>query len=287
MTSIGDDKMKRIAILIMFSALVLILTSCFPRSFPRVPKTLLIDDSHNNRIDDEASVELSKLIKAFEDKGYTVDLSSETGFSPEGYGIALVLAPQSSYSVNEMSGLATLLSRGGKVLLLGEYYPYYDNAPINAIASYLEVGIQFNNNLLHDSTNNYDNEEIWVTTTKFNAHPLTAGLSKIVLIAGATLNTSGEAQTIAYAEPTSYVPLNVAAIESLSGVVAGSGSSLTEFSKQVTIVVPLVAAASVGSGKVVAIGDINLFSDDIWEYISGDFIDLFDNRKLLNNIIDW
>jgi len=160
------------------------------------------------------------------------------------------------------------------VLLLGEYYIYYDNAPLNAIASYLEVGIQFNNNLLHDNTNNYDNEEIWVTTTKFNAHPLTSGLNKIVLIAASTLNTS-------------YVPLSEAAKESLSGVVAGNGTSPSEFSDQVTIVVPLVAAASVGSGKVVAIGDINLFSDDIWGYISGDFIDLFDNRKLLNNIIDW
>ncbi|MBN2252669.1 MAG: hypothetical protein JW701_03160 [Kosmotogaceae bacterium] len=279
--------MKRIAILIVFFALVLILTSCFPGSFPRVPKTLLIDDSHNNRIDAEASVELSKLIRAFEDKGYTVDLSSESGFAPEGYGVVLVLAPRTSYSVNEMSGLVTLLSRGGKVLLLGEYYSYYDSAPLNAIASYLEVGIQFNNNLLHDNTNNYDNEEIWVTTTKFNAHPLTTGLNKIVLIAASTLNTSGEAQTIAYAEPTSYVPISAATQESLSGVVAGKGSSLSEFSNQVTIVVPLIAAASVGSGKVVAIGDINLFSDDIWEYISGDFIDLFDNRKLLNNIIDW
>ncbi len=287
MTSIGDDKMKRMAILIMFLVLVLILTSCFPGSFPRVPRSLLIDDSHNNRIDDKASVVLSKLIKAFEDKGYTVDLSSETGFSPEGYGIVLVLAPQTSYSVNEMSGLATLLSRGGKVLLLGEYYPYYNNAPLNAIASYLEVGIQFNNNLLHDNTNNYDNEEIWVTTTKFNAHPLTTGLNKIVLIAASTLNTSGEAQTIAYAEPTSYVPLGVPAEEPLSGVAAGSGYSLSEFSNQVAIVVPLVAAASVGSGKVLAIGDINLFSDDIEGYNSGDFIDLFDNRKLLNNIINW
>jgi len=287
MASIGDDNMKRTSILIMLLALALILTSCFPGSFPRVPKTILIDDSHNNRIDDEASVEMSKLIQALEDKGYTVDLSSESGFSPEGYGIVIVLAPQTAYSVNEMSGLVTLLSRGGKVLLLGEYYTYYDNAPLNAIASYLEVGIQFNNNLLHDNTNNYDNEEIWVTTTKFNAHPLTTGLNKIVLIAASTLNTSGEAQTIAYAEPTSYVPLSVAAKESLSGVVAGNGTSPSEFSDQVTIVVPLVAAASVGSGKVVAIGDINLFSDDIWGYISGDFIDLFDNRKLLNNIIDW
>jgi len=86
--------MKRTSILIMLLALALILTSCFPGSFPRVPKTILIDDSHNNRIDDVASVEMSKLIQALEDKGYTVDLSSESGFSPEGYGIVMFWLPK-------------------------------------------------------------------------------------------------------------------------------------------------------------------------------------------------
>ncbi|MBN2219380.1 MAG: hypothetical protein JW697_03790 [Kosmotogaceae bacterium] len=279
--------MRKVSFFIGVLVLALILTSCFPGSFPRVPRTVLIDDSHNSRIDAAASVELENFIQAFKDKGYTVDLSSEEGFSPEEYGIVVVVAPQTFYSVDEMIELNTLLSKGGKVLLLGEYYSYYDSAPLNAVASYLEVGIQFNNNLLHDNTNNYDGNNIWITTTKFNTHPLTAGLNKIALIAASSLNTSGETQTVAYAEPTTYVPLYVSSRDSLSGVVSGVDLAASEFSSQITIVVPLVAAASVGSGKIVAIGDVNIFSDDLWDYISGDFIDIFDNRKLLENIIDW
>lgn len=287
MTSIGDEEMRKAPFVIGVLVLTLILTSCFPGSFPRVPKKVLIDDSHNSRIDAPASVEFSNFIQAFKDKGYTVDLSSEAGFSPEEYGIVVVFAPQAFYSVDEMIELNTLLSKGGKVLLLGEYYSYYDNSPLNAIASYLEIGIQFNNNLLSDDTNNYDGEKIWITTTKFNAHPLYAGLSKIALIAASSLNTTGETQIIAYAEPTTYVPLDVANRDFFSGVVKGENYAASEFSNQVTIVVPLVAAATAGSGKIVAIGDVNVFSNDLWDYISGDFIDLFDNRKLLDNIIDW
>jgi hypothetical protein len=46
-----------------------------------------------------------------------------------------------------------------------------------------------------------------------------------------------------------------------------------------------VVAARVGSGKVVALGDSDIFSGD--GNLPGAYIDQFDNLKLLQNIINW
>ncbi|HNS68232.1 MAG TPA: hypothetical protein PKG97_11610, partial [Mesotoga infera] len=65
-----------------------------------------------------------------------------------------------------------------------------------------------------------------------------------------------------------------------------SGVQSAEFSSQdVIISVPLVVAARVGSGKVVALGDSDIFSGD--GNLPGAYIDQLDNLRLLQNIINW
>jgi hypothetical protein len=46
-------------------------------------------------------------------------------------------------------------------------------------------------------------------------------------------------------------------------------------------VVSVAAVANVGFGKVFAIGDSNIFADEPDSDIPGDYIDVFDNRRLL------
>lgn len=279
--------MKKLLLISVVIVFALVLTSCWPGSIPLVPKSLLIDDTHNNAVDDTMSNTLAKLIQTFQAKGYSVSLASSAGFVPEQFGAVLIPAPRNAYNTSEKNKLSTLLSLGGKVILLGEWYPYYNNAPMNAITSALGVNISFNNNVLLDNVNNYQSNNSWVTTTKFEAHPLSAGLSKIVLFSGCTLNTGVGVSDIARAESTSYTPAALPPDFPTSS--AGAEMDLTglEFEPQVTIVVPLVAAANVGFGKVVAVGDINIFGNDTGGDIAGDFIDVYSNRRLLENIINW
>lgn len=277
--------MKRIVFFGVVVILVIALASCWPGSIPLVPKTLLIDDIHNNAIGGSFNTLFAKFIQEFQAKGYSVSLASSVGFSPENYGAVLIAVPELTYTAAEKNKLSSLLSRGGKIILLGEWYSYYNNAPLNAITTAIGVNISFNNNELLDKTNNYDGTTYWVTTTKFETHPLSAGLSKIVIFAGCTLNVGAGADVVARAEATSYTASVEAApfsAESSIGV-----SQEEEYDSQVIISVPVVAAARVGVGKVFAVGDTNIFGNEPGSLVSGDYIDILNNKKLLQNIIDW
>jgi len=277
--------MKKLLLISTLVIFALLLTSCWPGSIPLVPKTLLIDDIHNNAIGGSFNTLFAKFIQEFQAKGYSVSLASSVGFSPENYGAVLIAVPQLSYTAAEKNKLSSLLSRGGKIILLGEWYSYYNNAPLNAITTAIGVNISFNNNELLDKTNNYDGTTYWVTTTKFETHPLSAGLSKIVIFAGCTLNVGAGADVVARAEATSYTASVEAApfsAESSIGV-----SQEEEYDSQVIISVPVVAAARVGVGKVFAVGDTNIFGNEPGSLVSGDYIDILNNKKLLQNIIDW
>lgn len=215
----------------------------------------------------------------------TKSLASDVGFLPENYGAVLIAVPTIQYSYAEKSSLSTLLGLGGKVIILGEWYTYYDNTPLNAITTYLGVDIQFNNNELKDNINNFAADNDWITTTRLESNPLTVGLGKIALFATCSLNVGYDSTIIASAEPTAFTPISLESDFTSSS--SGGDYDTQSPNPQVTIVVPVVAAANVGFGKVFAIGDSNIFADEPDSEIPGDYIDVFDNRRLLRNVISW
>jgi len=272
--------MKKLLLISTLVIFALLLTSCWPGSIPLVPKTLLIDNTHSS-----SGGGITRIVQAFQARGYSVFYSSVVGFNPQEYGAVLISAPEVAYTNTEKSKLGNLLSLGGKIILLSEWYSYYNSAPLNAITSYLGVNISFNNNLLLDNVNNYKSRTDWVTTTKFEAHTLSAGLNKIVLFATSTLNAGANTSIVARAEATSYTPAGISPEFSEASSVE-SGVQSAEFSSQdVIISVPLVVAARVGTGKVVALGDSDIFSGE--GTLPGAYIDQLDNLRLLQNIINW
>ena len=174
--------MKRLIIVLTITMALLVLSSCFPGSGPKVPKSLLIDDIHSNYTEEfETSKRYETLIQEFRGKGYTVDLASVKGFSPENYGVVLVATPGDAFSAGEIADLSALLSRGGKIIVLGEWFEYYDNTILNTLLSALGIDIQFSNNKIVDESNNYGFVEYWVTTSLFESHRITSGLDEIAL----------------------------------------------------------------------------------------------------------
>ncbi|WP_367357479.1 hypothetical protein, partial [Mesotoga sp.] len=226
-----------------------------------------------------------ELISEFQTKGYSVSLASDVGFFPENYGAVLIAVPTVQYSSAEKSSLSTLLGLGGKVIILGEWYSYYDNTPLNQITGSIGVDIEFNNNELKDNVHNFAGDDDWITTTRFESNPITSGLGKIALFAACSLNVGYDSAIIASAEPTAFAASSLESnfLDSSSG----SDQEIQSYDPQVTIVVPIAAVANVGFGKVFAIGDSNIFADEPDSYIPGDYIDVFDNRRLLRNVINW
>lgn len=127
--------MKKSSLSAVILAVVLILAQCIPRPRPELPKALLIDDTHENAylVSSEAPTTFEKLIKVFEEEGFSVSLSSVVGFKPEDYSVVLIAVPTKAFSSEENDGLLSLLGLGGKVIILGEFFPYYDNSVLNRL----------------------------------------------------------------------------------------------------------------------------------------------------------
>jgi len=277
--------MKRLIIVLTITMALLVLSSCFPGSGPKVPKSLLIDDIHSNYTEEfEPSKRYETLIQEFRGKGYTVDLASAKGFSPENYGAVLVATPGDAFSTGEIADLSALLSRGGKIILLGEWFEYYDNTILNALLSALGIDIQLANNVLLDEVNNYDSADQWITTAQFSTHRVTQDLTKIALFAACSLEVGSAASVISNAESTTFT-LAGEDMQAFSSADLSVPSNSLQLEQNTTF--PVIASQSTGSGKILVIGDSDVIADDLEELISGEFVNVLDNLKLLRNIIEW
>jgi hypothetical protein len=263
--------------------------SCIPSCTP-IPKVVLIDDAHQNENNfDGYSFEAfyGKLKTTLQDMGYTVNKASTAGFSPSisVYGIVILPAPFDAYTSSETQAMVDFVRAGGKLIILGEYGSYgaSANANLNAISTALGAGITFNNNTVYDDTNNYNNISYWPLITSFVSHPTTNGLSTLAYIAGCSLTVQSPGTPIAYASGSAYTRANL--LRDPGGNGAGIGMKSQDTKDRVTNII-VAGVAQIGSGKVIAIGDVNIFGNDAYNHQT-DFIDLYNNKKFLQNIVNW
>ncbi len=280
-------KRKVTVFVLMAVVLVIFMTSCLSPQCV-VPKTVLIDDTHDNSYNFDGygvTAFYAKLSTVLQSMGYSVDFTSSAGFVPQNYGSFIVAAPTTVYSSAELQMVSAFLSKcNRKLILLGEWYGYYDNSPLNSILANLGSGISFNNNEISDAVNKYDNSSIWPIINNFITHPVTTGLNSIVLFAGDSINITGNAIALAYASSSAIVTAP-------SFVCGDSSCNTNSVDFEPDGIIPSIiamAAESVLSGKIVAIGDASLFGNDLYGYPAfQDFIDVADNEQLLRNIISW
>lgn len=263
--------------------------SCIPSCTP-MPKVVLIDDAHQNENNFDGysfSEFYGKLKTTLQDMGYTVNQASTAGFNPSisVYGIVILPAPFQAYSTTEKQALVDFVKAGGKLVILGEWGGYGDtaNANLNAISTALGAGITFNNNAVYDDTNNYNGHPNWPLIQTFVSHPTTNGLTKLAYIAGCSLSVQSPGTAIAYASSSAYTPTSL--VRDLVGNSIGTGTKAPDTKDKVTSII-VAAVAQVGSGKVIAIGEANIFGNDCYNNQT-DFIDLYSNKKFIQNIVNW
>ncbi len=276
--------MKKYFIAVILVAVLLSLISCAP-TLRLLGRRILIDNTHNNESNYDGFTKedfFGTLISTLESEFNTVHFTSEVGFVPEKYDILILDAPFTSYTSTEKNKTNNFLQSGGTLVALGEYYGYWNRSYLNDMLSYLGVGIRFEATHIFDSTNYYQHT-VWPIISEFYSHPLTNSVNSIVLIGAASLNVFGNADVIA--ESSTVSVSETFKTQNLNSTSPTSTDNHL-FSPQIIITVPIIAVDSVGQGKVVAIPDVNLFGDDVY-YNDTDFIDLYDNKDLLMNIVNW
>lgn len=275
--------MKKYFIAVILVAVFLSLISCAP-TMRLLAKKILIDDTHNNANNFDGygkDVFYETLIKELKEGYHTLHFTSDAGFAPDGYDVLMLPAPFNSYSASERNKIYNFLNGGGTLVAMGEHGGFTNNVPINTLLNSLGVDIQFMTNTIYDNTNYYDNvfEPI---ISEFLDHPTTNFLDSIVLFAACSLDVFGNASTVAESS-TLFTP-EIFESENLNSFVSSySDEFLNE--PQVTVAVPIIAVDTVGTGKVIAIPDTNLFANDVYD--GTPYIDVHDNFQLFYNILFW
>ncbi len=157
------------------------------------------------------------------------------------------------------------------------------NTNLNAISTALGTGITFNNDTVYDNTNNYNGTNYWPLISTFAPHPVTNGLTKLAYILGCSLSVQSPGIAIAYASSSAYTASNLS--RDLGGNSIRVGIKAPDTKDKVASII-VSAVAQIGSGKVIAVGDVNIFGNDCYNNQT-DFIDLYSNKKFLQNIVNW
>jgi len=157
---------------------------------------------------------------------------------------------------------------GGGLLLLSEYgADYLQKTNLNDISG--KFGIFFEKNIIKEMNSNNHNCTSILHIQDFLKHQITKNLREIIIGGACSLFLSKEVK-----------PLLQSNDKSVWSEVYNNTSE--EWIKQQEKQQIIAAYTEFGQGKVVAIGDIDIFTSN-----SRIGINTFDNRKFLQNIINW
>jgi tetratricopeptide (TPR) repeat protein len=263
----------------MKKAILLALILFVPAASTQTPPATMLFDGGHTTLDVENRFAL--LVGTLRDNGYNVsfnygDVTSELLQTTDIFVIAL---PTTRFSDAEKGAILNFVTKGGGLLLVGESKGYDDDygilLPLNDIS--LSFGILFQADAIRDEDHNISLRETPYPEipliSDMVSHPVTMGVKQFFLGSGSSLKVLPPAFTLAFASGSAYPDKNDNQKKD-----ADEGGAII-----------VLAASEYGDGRVVAIGD-----SDLWRSREAsslpyerDQIEYLDNKKLAKNIFFW
>ena len=235
--------------------------------------TTLIDLSHNEmlHIEDDEFSEFFKLLQRFNTKitkNENRDLSQEL---LQDIDILIIGNPIDDYFSNiEIKAIVDFVRIGGNLLILSEYgADYLQKTNLNDISG-THFGIYFQKNLIKELNNVNHNSTSIVHIQRFNNKQIGNGLREVIIGGACSLFLSRDAK-----------PLLLTNKKNVWSEKYNSSNEkwIREEEEEEKIV---GAYTEYGQGRVVALGDIDLFTND-----SNIGLNQLDNQLLITNIFKW
>ena len=172
------------------------------------------------------------------------------------------------FSSIEVKSVVDFVRSGGGLLLLSEYgSDYLQKTNLNEIAG--KLGINFEKNLVKEVNKANQNYISTLHITNFLKHPLTKNIREIKIGGSCSLSLSKDSKPLLLTNQNSWPEV--------------FNSSTEQWIKEDEEKEQIIAAfTEFGKGKVVAIGDIDIFTSD-----SNFGLNSLDNQKFIQNIINW
>ena len=234
-------------------------------------KTILFDVAHNEmlNIEDKEFSEFSNLlrrldinIKKNESEHLTKELVRDVDLLVIGNPI------DDFFSTPEVKIIVVFVRSGGRLLLLSEYgSDYLQKTNINDISG--KFGIKFEKNLLKEVNKANQNCTSILHIQNFLKHQLTKHIREIKIGGTCSLFLSKDAKPLLQSSENTWPEIFDSSTE--QWIKDG------EEEKQI-----IAAYSEFGQGKVIAIGDIDIFTSD-----SNIGSNSLDNQKFIQNIINW
>ncbi|MFW9970309.1 MAG: hypothetical protein ACFFDF_08925 [Candidatus Odinarchaeota archaeon] len=238
---------------------------------PNFKKTVLIDLAHNEmlNINEEEFSEFLDLLKKIDLKIKKNENGHITKEILENIDLLILGNPiDDFFSSLEIKHIIDHVRNGGGLLIVSEYgADYLQKTNINDISG--KFGILFEKNIIKEMNSNNRNCTSILHIQDFTKHEITKNLREIIIGGTCSLFLSKEAKPLVLSNDKSV----------WSEIYNNTTEEWTKEDEKQQII---IAYTEFGQGKVVAIGDIDIFTSN-----SKLGINTFDNRKLLQNIIHW
>ena len=234
-------------------------------------KTVLFDLTHNEmlNIDDEEFRDFLNLLKQLDVKIKKNENGKITKQVLENVDLVVIGNPVDNFfSSLEIKYIVDHVRSGGSLIILSEYgADSLQKTNLNDLAS--KFGIFFEKNLIKERNKSNQNCTSILHIENFTKHQMTKNLREMKIGGACSLDLTKDAKILLQSNEYSV----------WSEVY---NNTVEEWTKQDEKEYILAAYREFGQGKVVAIGDIDLFTT------SSKFgINSLDNRKFLQNIINW
>ncbi len=234
-------------------------------------KNVLFDLAHNEmlNIDDEEFKDFSNLLKQLDLKIKKNENGKISKQTLENIDLIVIGNPiDDFFSSLEIKHIVDHVRSGGGLIILSEYgSDYLQKTNLNDLAG--KFGIFFEKNLIKEKNKSNQNCTSILHIQDFLKHQMTKNLREMIIGGACSLNLSKEAKILLQSNENSV----------WSEVYNNTAEEWTKQEEKKHI---LAAYTEFGQGKVVAIGDVDLFTSN-----SRIGINSMDNRKFLQNIINW
>ncbi|MFX0036540.1 MAG: hypothetical protein ACFE9I_12990 [Candidatus Hermodarchaeota archaeon] len=234
-------------------------------------KTVLIDLTHNEMLNpnDEEFKEFTNLLKRLDVKIKKNENGQITKELLENIDLLIIGNPiDDFFSSLEIKNIVDYVRSGGGLLLLSEYgADYLQKTNLNDIAG--KFGIFFEKNIIKEANHTNQNCSSILHLQDFLKHQITKNLREVVIGGSCSLFLSKGVKPILKTNEHSV----------WSEIYNNTSQEWTKEEEKQHII---GAYAEFGQGKIVVLGDIDIFTSN-----SQIGINSLDNRKLIQNIINW
>ncbi|MFX1377653.1 MAG: hypothetical protein ACFFA4_01040 [Promethearchaeota archaeon] len=238
---------------------------------PTFKKTVLIDLAHNEMLntDEDEFSEFLDLLRKQDLKIIKNENSHITREILENIDLLILGNPiDDFFSSLEIKHIIDYVRNGGGLLLLSEYgADYLQKTNLNDISG--KFGIFFEKNIIKEINSNNQNCTSILHIQDFIKHQITKNLREIIIGGSCSLFLNKEAKILLQSNERSV----------WSEIYNNTSEEWSKDQEKQQII---ASYTEFGQGKVVAIGDIDIFTSN-----SRIGINTFDNRKFLQNIINW